>query len=86
MHGFLRAVLFCTPLLLPIRGLVRHDRSTYKWATLCVLPYFVVAITEAVADSTALVWAVAMLTASLLWFVTLVRYLRATRSFAKVDR
>lgn len=79
-RAWVRAVAFCVPLWLPLWGIVRHDRHTYKWATLCVLPYFVVAFTEAIADPAAMVWATSMVLAALLWFASLVGYLRATRA------
>ncbi len=73
-----RAMLFSIPLLLPLPGLLRGRRFTYRWATLCVLPYFVVAITEAFANATVRMWALAMLGIALLWFFTLIGFIRVT--------
>ncbi len=67
------------PWLLPLRGLLRGDRRTHAWATLCVAPYFVYGVTEAVANPAVRVAAAAILFASLAHFVALVVYLRATR-------
>jgi uncharacterized membrane protein len=67
------------PWLLPIRGLLRGDRRTYAWATLCVAPYFVYGVTETVANPAVRVAAAAILFASFAHFVALVAYLRATR-------
>jgi uncharacterized membrane protein len=71
------------PLLAPLRGIVRHDRPTYAWATLCVIPYFVVGITETIANPHARAWPAACLLLSLALFVTLIGYLRVTREEVK---
>ena len=76
--ALVRAVLYVTPALLPLRGLLKRNRYTYRWATLCVLPYFVVALTEAFANAGARAWATTLLGAALLWFISLVFFLRAT--------
>jgi len=78
--ALLRALLYSLPLLAPLYGLLRGDRYTYSWATLCVLPYFIVGITEAVANPQLHTWATALLGVSLLWFFSLIGFLRATRS------
>jgi uncharacterized membrane protein len=67
------------PWLLPLRGLLRGDRRTHAWATLCVAPYFVYGVTETVANPAVRVAAAAILFASLAHFVALVVYLRASR-------
>lgn len=72
------ALVYCIPLLLPLPGLLRRHRYTYKWATLCVLPYFIVGVTEAVANPAIHAWAVSLLGASLLWFFAMIGYLRVT--------
>ena len=73
-----RGLLLSTPLLMPLLGLWQGNRYTYRWATLCVLPYFIVGLTEAVANPNTRVWAAAMLALALTWFVGLVAYLRVT--------
>lgn len=73
------AVLYSLPLLIPLAGLLRGNRYTYSWATLCVLPYFIVGVTEAVANPAIHTWAIALLGFSLLWFFALVSFLRVTR-------
>jgi uncharacterized membrane protein len=75
----LLAAALALPLLLPLKGLVRGDRRTYAWATLCIAPCFVYAITEAIANSPMRAIAAAILFASLAHFVALVAYLRVTR-------
>lgn len=67
------------PLWLPLRGISRANRRSFAWATLCVIPYFVIGTTEAVANPVARVWAGACLALSLALFVTLIAYLRLTR-------
>jgi uncharacterized membrane protein len=75
----LLATVLLLPLLLPVKGLVRGNRRTYAWATLCIAPCFVYAITEAIANSSMRAIAAAILLASLAHFVALVAYLRVTR-------
>jgi uncharacterized membrane protein len=75
----LLAAVLVLPLLLPVKGLLHGDRRTYAWATLCIAPCFVYAITEAIANSSMRAIAAAILLASLAHFVALVAYLRVTR-------
>jgi uncharacterized membrane protein len=72
------AVGFSLPLLLSLRGLWRGQRYTYKWATMCVLPYFVIGVTESVANTALRNWALLLLGASLLWFFAMLAFLRVT--------
>jgi uncharacterized membrane protein len=76
--GAARGLFLSLPLLLPAYGLWQGKRYTYRWATLCVLPYFVVGLTEVVANSATRAWTATMLAVALLWFVSLVAYLRVT--------
>jgi uncharacterized membrane protein len=71
------AVLTC-PLWAPLRGLMRRDRRTYAWATLCVIPYFILGVTEAVANSERRMWAGLCLGVALMLFTTLILYLRVS--------
>lgn len=71
------AVLTC-PLWAPLRGLLRLSRKTYAAATLCVIPYFILGITEAIANPRGRAWSGACLALALLLFVALILYLRAT--------
>jgi uncharacterized membrane protein len=70
------------PLWLPLRGLIRRNRRVYAAMTLCVTPYVVLGITEAVARPGARAWAALCLICALLLFIALVAYLRLTRSAA----
>jgi len=74
-----RLAILLVPLLLPLRGLLRGQRRTYAWATLCVTPYFIYGLTEVIANPAVRTAAGATLFASLAWFVSLVNYLRLTR-------
>jgi uncharacterized membrane protein len=71
------AVLTC-PLWAPLRGLLRRTRKTYAWATLCVIPYFILGVTEAIANPQRRVWSALCLALALSLFVALILYLRAT--------
>ncbi|HQR48704.1 MAG TPA: DUF2069 domain-containing protein [Steroidobacteraceae bacterium] len=71
--------LLLPPLLMPLRGMLRGDRRTYAWATLCAVPGFVYGITEAVANP-AMRWLAALvLGSSIAFFLALVAFLRVTR-------
>lgn len=72
------AILFSLPLLLALPGLLAGRRYTHSWATLCVLPYFVIGITESIANSPLRTWALLLLGLSLLWFFSLLAFLRVT--------
>jgi len=74
-----RLAILLVPLLLPLPGLLRGQRRTYAWATLCVTPYFVYGLTEVIANPAVRAPAAAILFSSLAWFVALVTYLRVTR-------
>jgi uncharacterized membrane protein len=75
----LLALVLIPPPLLPLGGIARHDRRTYAWATLCVLPAFLYGLTEAVANPKLRPVATTVLGASLVFFFALVAYLRVTR-------
>jgi uncharacterized membrane protein len=80
-----RLAILLVPLLLPLRGLLRGQRRTFAWATLCVTPYFIYGLTEVIANPAVRTAAGATLFASLAWFVSLVNYLRLTRPQRTVD-
>ena len=73
------ALFYSLPLLIPLPGLLRGNYRTYTWATLCLLPYFIVGITEAVANPAAHAWALALLGTSLSAFFALIGLLRITQ-------
>jgi uncharacterized membrane protein len=78
----LLAAFLLVPLLAPLPGLWRRTRRTYAWATLCLTPHFVYALTELVANPALRALAAAMLVLSLAVMVGLVAYLRLTRPVA----
>ena len=67
------------PLIAPLVGLWRANRRTFAWTTLCVIPYFVIGITEAVARPDSRAWTGSCLLLALTLFVTLIAYIRLTR-------
>lgn len=73
------ALLYSLPLWAPLPGLWRGRRYTHAWATLCVLPYLIVGLTESIANAAAQPWAGPMLLAGLLFFTALIAYLRVSR-------
>lgn len=73
------ALVYSLPLGIALPGLVRGQRYTHAWATLCVLPYLIVGVTESVANAGARWWAGAILASGLLLFIALIAYLRVTR-------
>jgi len=84
-NGIVRAALLCVPLALPLPGLVRRNRYTYRWATLCVMPYFIVGVTEAIANPATRLWAAALLLLALGMFAALLGFLRAGRAAADIQ-
>ena len=72
------AVVLTAPLWAPLRGFLRRTRRTYAWATLCVIPYFILGVTEAIANPQRRIWAALCLALALILFVTLILYLRAS--------
>lgn len=77
---WLLVLLLVAPLAATLPGLLRSNRRTFAWATLCVTPHFIYALTEAVANPAIRLLAAAMLGLSLGLVVTLVAYLRLTRA------
>lgn len=77
------ALFWSLPLLAPLPGLWSGRRYTHAWATLCVLPYLVVGITESIANADKRFWASAILGAALLLFFSLIAYLRVTRRLSR---
>jgi len=72
--GFLVA-----PLVITLPGIVRRNRRTFAWATLCVTPHFIYALTEVVANPAIRLLAAAIIAVALGLTLALVAYLRLTR-------
>lgn len=77
---WLLVVFLAGPLALALPGMLARNRRTYAWATLCVTPHFIYALTEIVANPAIRVLAASMLVLSLALVVALVAYLRLTRA------
>jgi uncharacterized membrane protein len=78
--SLLWGALLALPLLAPLPGLLRAQRRTFAWCTLCVIPCFVIGLTEAVAQPATRVWSGTCLALALTLFVALIAYLRLTRA------
>ena len=68
------------PLAITLPGIIGRNRRTFAWATLCVTPQFVYALTEVVANPAIRVLAAAMIAVAVGLTLALVAYLRLTRS------
>jgi len=79
LDTILLASIACLPLLAPLPGLLRGRRYTYAWASLCVIPCFVIGIMEAIANPGMRIWAALCLGCALILFSALIAYLRLTR-------
>ncbi|HKE94578.1 MAG TPA: DUF2069 domain-containing protein [Povalibacter sp.] len=82
LQRLLLAVVLTLPLWAPLPGLIRGNRRTYAWATLCVIPYFVLSLTEAIANPHGRGWSSACLGLALALFMVLIAYLRVSRKEA----
>ena len=72
------AALFALPILAPLLGLWRGQQRTYRWATLCVLPYFIVGLTEVIATPATRAWSATIVALAFGWFVALIGFLRVS--------
>ena len=75
----LLVVFLVGPLAIAVPGLLARNRRTYAWATLCVTPHFIYALTEIVANPAIRVLAASILLLGLALVVALIAYLRLTR-------
>jgi uncharacterized membrane protein len=73
------AAAVTSPLWLSAPKLWTGHRRSYAWMSLIVIPYFVLAITEAVANPHHRGWAAMCLFVAFTLFVLLIAYLRMTR-------
>ena len=67
-------------LAITVPGMLSRNRRTYAWATLCITPHFIYALTEIVANPPIRVLAASILMLSQALVVALVAYLRLTRA------
>jgi uncharacterized membrane protein len=80
--SWLLAFFLLAPLAIAVPGLIARNRRTFAWATLCVTPHFIYALTELVANPSIRMLAASILMLSLALVVALVAYLRLTRAGA----
>ena len=77
-------VLKTLPLLLPLMGVLRGQRQTYRWALMLVLPYFIEGATRAWADpAPSAYYALAQSALVFAFFVTAIAYIRSPVSAGK---
>ena len=73
------SLVLLAPLAITVPGLVARNRRTYAWATLCITPHFIYALTEVVANPSIRVLAATLLLLALALAIALIAYLRLTR-------
>ena len=72
------------PLLLPLRGVIRGEIYTYRWATMLVLAYLAEGVVRAYAERPPVApFAVAEMILSALFFTAAIIYIRSVRSVAR---
>lgn len=73
------AIACTSPLWIPLPWLAHQSRKAYATLTLCVIPYLILGITEAIANPPWRAWAAFVLCVAFLLFVSLIAYLRVSR-------
>jgi len=76
--GLWRGLVAAIPLLAPLPGLLRSHRMTHVWSTLCVTPYLIIGVMEAVANPGERLWPGLCVLLALVFFASLILYLRVT--------
>jgi uncharacterized membrane protein len=69
-------LLLVLPLLIPLRGLLRDRRYTYKWIGFLTLLYFCIGISELVSNPQLRIYGTATTIASTLLFLASIYYAR----------
>lgn len=69
-------LLLVLPLLVPLRGMLRDRRYTYKWIGFLTLPYFCIGISELVSNPELRIYGFGTTTASMLLFLGSIYYVR----------
>ena len=71
------------PLLLPLRGVIRGDLYTYRWATMLILAYLAEGVVRAYTERPPVaVFAMAEIVLSALFFTAAIIYIRSVRGVA----
>ncbi|MBX9900111.1 MAG: DUF2069 domain-containing protein [Burkholderiaceae bacterium] len=78
-------VLKVIPLLIPLRGVLRHDNYTLQWSSMFILLYFTEGVVRAVSDKSGISSALAgiEICLSLIFFFCSIFYLRPLKKAAK---
>jgi uncharacterized membrane protein len=78
-------VLKVLPLLIPLRGVLRHDNYTLQWSSMFILLYFTEGVVRAVSDEsgTSRILAGIEICLSLIFFFCAIFYLRPLKKAAK---
>ncbi len=71
-------LLLCTPLLLPLRGLLRGDTYTYGWSLFLALGYFIHGVLEAFSTPTDRVYGALEILFTLCWFLGGIAFIRSS--------
>ncbi|MDJ0776483.1 MAG: DUF2069 domain-containing protein [Gammaproteobacteria bacterium] len=71
--------LACLPLLVPLPGLLRGRRYTYKWVGFLTLIYFCVGVSETMANPALLVYGLGTTFGSVTLFLAAIYYTRFLR-------
>lgn len=74
--GMVTGLALVVPLLVPLKGLWARSAYTYRWASLLVIAYIAYGLVEVIANPSLRPWAIGILVAAFLLFVSLVTYLR----------
>jgi len=69
-------ILLALPLLIPLPGMLRDRRYTYKWIGFLTLPYFCIGISELVSNPELRVYGFGATAASMLLFLGSIYYAR----------
>ncbi|MFT5502734.1 MAG: putative membrane protein [Gammaproteobacteria bacterium] len=73
-------LILILPLLLPVKGLLRDNRYTYKWIGFLTLFYFCIGVSELVSSPAFRLYALLTLTFSIGLFLSSIYYTRYLRS------
>lgn len=81
-------VLKVLPLLLPLRGIIRHDNYTMQWTSMLIWLYFTEGCVRAYSDKASLsaICAGFEIIFSLVYFATILIYLRPLKQAAKARK
>lgn len=76
---YVLAAAVCLPLLIPLPGLIKSRRYTYKWTGFLTLPYFLAGVSEAFSNTDLRLYGILTLVFSLTLYVSSMYYSRFLR-------